>query len=151
MFQFVMAISSENQNCSASIVKPTPRHLLQSGTPALTSVEDGLPVSFILSTNAAPNNYRQLRGTDLSIVTSVRMNPSNVSVTIISTSSSSLFVQFPLRVGLNYSISLFVGSTEYSASNSLGSTFRYQSNTHSSFNCKMFLTNFFSQVPPLPQ
>ena len=128
MFQFVMAISSENQNCSASIVKPTPRHLLQSGTPTLTSVDDGLPDSFILSTYSAPNNYRQLRGTDLSIVTSVRMNPSNVSVTIISTSSSSLFVQFPLRVGLNYSISLFVGSTEYSASNSLGSTFRYQSN-----------------------
>jgi hypothetical protein len=131
MFQFVMAISSENQNCSASIVKPTPRHLFQSGTPTLTSVDDGDPVSFILSTNAAPSNYRQLRGTDLSIVTSVRLTPSNDSVTLISTSSSSLVVQFPLRVGLNYSVSLFVGSTEYSASNSLGSTFSYQRNSPS--------------------
>ncbi len=58
----------------------------------------------------------------------MKLSPSNITLSIISTSSSSLFVQFPLGIGMNYTISFFVGSVEYSASNSLVSTFSYQRN-----------------------
>ncbi len=91
-------------------------------------MDDGQLDSYVLSTVSLPSNYRNLKGTDLSGVTSVKLVPSNVALTIISTSPESLFVQFPLGLGKNYSISLYVGSSEYSASASLSSTFSYQGN-----------------------
>ena len=91
-------------------------------------MDDGQSNSYVLSTSALPYNYRLLKGTDLSGVTSVKLVPSNVALTIISTSLESILVQFPLGLGKNYSISLYVGSSEYSASASLSSTFSYTGN-----------------------
>jgi hypothetical protein len=112
-------------------------------------VDDGELISFILSTSASPSNYRQLKGHDLSGVTSVKLLPSNVSVTIISTSDASLFVQFPLGIGMNYGISLFVGSVEYSAS-AFTSMFSYQSNLLSPISHEI-LISFLLQVLQLAQ
>ena len=112
-------------------------------------MDDGELVSFILSTSASPSNYRQLKGHDLSGVTSVKLLPSNVSVTIISTSDASLFVQFPLGIGMNYGISLFVGSVEYSAS-AFRSMFSYQSNLLSPISHEI-LISFLLQVLQLAQ
>ncbi len=99
-----------------------------SSTPIVTQVDDGELISFVLSTYSLSSNYRQLKGTDLTGVTSVKLVPSNIALTIISASAQSLFVQFPLGVGMNYSISVFVGSSEYSSSATLVSTFSYQRN-----------------------
>jgi hypothetical protein len=126
VLQICNATHSEFPNCSIAAAITLHRHL--SSIPSITSVDDGELVSFVLSTSSSPSNYRQLKGNDLSGVTSVKLSPSNTTVTIISTSSSSLFVQFPLGIGMNYTISFFVGSVEYSASMSLVSTFSYQRN-----------------------
>jgi hypothetical protein len=112
-------------------------------------VDDGELISFILSTSSSPSNYRQLKGHDLIGVTSVKLVPSNVSVSIISTSEASLFVQFPLGVGMNYGISLFVGSVEYSAS-ALASMFSYQSNVLSSISHEILIF-FIPQVLQLSE
>ena len=98
-------------------------------------MDDGESVSFVLSTSSLPSNYRQLRGINLEGVTSVKLMPSNISLTLISVSSNSLFVQFPLGIGMDYTISLFVGSAEYRASSSLASTFSYERNRLSLIEC----------------
>jgi hypothetical protein len=85
-------------------------------------------ISFVLSTYSLSSNYRQLKGADLIDVTSVKLVPSSVALSIISKSAESLFVQFPLGVGMNFSISLYVGSSEYSSITTLPSTFSYQRN-----------------------
>ena len=117
---------SEYSNCSASFPAASLRRLFS--IPSLTSVDDGELVSFVLSTFSLSSNYRQLKGTNLGGVTSVKLMPSNISVTIISISSDSLFVQFPVGIGMDYAVSLFVGSAEYSSSSSLASAFSYQRN-----------------------
>ncbi len=98
-------------------------------------MDDGESVSFVLSTYKLSANYRQLRGINLGGVTSVKLMPSNMSLTLISVSSNTLFVQFPLGIGMDYTISLFVGSAEYRASSSLASTFSYERNRLSLIEC----------------
>jgi hypothetical protein len=125
-FQNFNVTPSEYPSCSKHVANTSNRRL--SSVPTITSVDDGEAVSFVLSTSSLPSNYRQLKGTDLSGVTSVKLLPLNVVLTLISITSSSLFVQFPLGVGMDYFVSVFVGSVEYSASQSLSSTFGYQRN-----------------------
>jgi hypothetical protein len=129
---------SEYRNCSVSVTDSSSRRLFS--VPSLTGVDDDEMVSFVLSTSSLPSNYRNLKGTGLNSVTSLKLMPANAALTIISKSDSSIFVQFPLRVGLDLEISLFVDSAEYSAS--LSSKFRYQG----IFQCSILLVINFDLV-----